>query len=174
MERFDGPIPGQSLTENPGNRPYERPPEITNVEEAIQMHLTRLSEPEKMEGILDAIEMGIDIRSLNTAYLRSAVANGIHTVDISQLVAPITHEYMKKIADEAGLDYEEGLVDEEAEQRRRDEIELAKARVKRKKGGASLQTPGEEEALQVLGEELAGGTGGNDGASGGLMKRRAK
>lgn len=170
MDQFEAPIPGQSLTETPGNRPYERPPEITNIEEAIQMHLSRLSEPEKLEGIIDAIELGTDIRSLTTAYLRSAVANGIHTVDVSLNIAPIIHEFIKKTAEEAGIEYEEGFVDEEAEERRRRQIQYAKAKVKLKKKGFAPAEKTEESPVQMDSEELPGDTGEPQG----IMKRRMR
>ncbi len=33
---YDRPIPGQSLTTEPKNAPYENPPEIVDVDEAIE------------------------------------------------------------------------------------------------------------------------------------------
>ena len=34
VDPFDAPIPGQSLTDEPGNYPWEHPPQYTNPEEA--------------------------------------------------------------------------------------------------------------------------------------------
>ena len=34
FNRFDAPIPGQSLTDEPGNYPWEHPPQFASVEEA--------------------------------------------------------------------------------------------------------------------------------------------
>lgn len=45
MNRFARPIPGQSLTTTPKNAPYERPPEITDPEQAMQIHMYRLNDP---------------------------------------------------------------------------------------------------------------------------------
>ena len=174
--QFEAPIPGQSLTEAPGNRPYERPPEIVDPEEAIQMHLTRLTDPERLEGVIDAIELGMDIRSLTTGILRSAVAEGIHTVDISLLVAPVLHEFIKATAEDAGLEYDEGFVDEEAEERRRRTIQYAKAKRKLKKKGYITEEEGTEEAIPTGGEELPEPTGEPEPSPEptGIMKRRAK
>ena len=44
MALFDAPIPGQSLTSEPKNAPFERPPEIVNPEEALMVHLKRLND----------------------------------------------------------------------------------------------------------------------------------
>ena len=43
VRQFNGPIPGQSLTEPPGKHRYERPPEIVDPQEALDMHLSRVS-----------------------------------------------------------------------------------------------------------------------------------
>ena len=173
MRGLDAPVPGQSLTESPGNRPYERPPEITDVEEAIQMHLTRLSEPDKIEGIVDALELGLDIKSLTTGYLRSAVANGIHTPDVSMLVAPIVHEFIKKTAIEAGIEYDEGFVDEEAEERRRREVRYAKAARQLKKKSGDKSAPIPEADIPMASEELSEPVGGANEEPA-LVKRRMK
>ncbi len=174
MKGLDAPIPGQSLTETPGNRPYERPPEIVDVEEAIKMHLTRLSKKDKLQGIVDALELGVDIRSLTTGYLRSAVANGIHTVDVSMLVAPVVHEFIKKTAVDAGIDYDEGFINEEAQEEERRKIEYAKAARKLKKSGFAEKTQIPEADVPMDGEELPEPAEGGDVEEAGLMMRRIK
>ncbi len=75
---LDRPIPGQSLTTRPGNATYERPPETVNAIDALDIHLDNLSSPETMEGVVNALENGVDLVSLTEALLRSAVLEGIH------------------------------------------------------------------------------------------------
>lgn len=115
MRQFSGPIPGQSLTTEPKAFPWERPPEITDPEEAIQMHLTRLSDPEMLSGVLDTIEIGeLDVKTITSGILRSAVANGIHSIDVSLIVAPVVHEFIKQAAVAFGLSPEDGFEDKKA------------------------------------------------------------
>lgn len=109
MARFDRPIPGQSLTETPKNRPYERPPEIADAEKALQVHLLRLSEADRMEATLDLLEEGLDIVTVTEAVVRNAVMNGVHSLDVGVLIAPVIHEYIKSTADDLGVKYEEGF-----------------------------------------------------------------
>jgi len=110
----DAPIPGESLTSPPKNYPWERPPEITDPEQVIQMHLIRLQDKDRMESVLDALEFGaIDLYSLVKGLMRSAVANGIHTIDTGLIAAPVVHEYIKRTADAVGIDYDEGIESEE-------------------------------------------------------------
>lgn len=149
MQSFEAPIPGESLTSAPKAAPWERPPEIVDPEEAIEMHLSRLSDPERMQSVVDALELGVDIKSLTTGLLRSAVANGIHTVDVSLLVAPVVHEFIKKTAEDAGIEYDEGLVDEENEKSRRRQIEHAKAKRKLKKAGYLKGAQAEESPVEA-------------------------
>lgn len=128
IQEFNAAIPGESLTVPPGSRPYERPPEITDPEEAIQMHLTRLSKEDMMQDIADALDLGLDVVTLTEGILRSAVAEGIHSIDTSLIIAPVVHEFIKKVGDAAGVEYEEGLVDKKAEAEKRRAITTAKAK----------------------------------------------
>jgi hypothetical protein len=117
---FEAPIPGQSLTGRPKNYPWERPPEITDPEVATQMHLMRLSEPKRLSTLFDALEFGVtDLYTLVKGIMRSAVANGIHTVDVGMIAAPVVHEFVKQAADKAGIEYDDGLDDGTEEQQRK-------------------------------------------------------
>lgn len=113
---FNKPIPGESLTSTPKNAPYENPPEINDPEEALQVHLSRLTDPERMDKVMGLLDIGVDIQTMTEGILRSAVMNGIHSIDISLIIAPVIHEYIKLTADQVGIDYKEGFEnDEEAE-----------------------------------------------------------
>ena len=109
-------FPGQSLTAEPMNAPYENPPEMVTPEDAMEYHLDRLTEPDRMESVLDAMELGLDVVTLTEGILRGAVMDGQHSVDISLIIAPVIHEFIKASADKAGIDYEEGLPDDSKEQ----------------------------------------------------------
>jgi hypothetical protein len=108
-------IPGQSLTAEPKNAPYENPPELTTPEDAIDWHLGRLTTEDKVEALLDAMELGIDVVTLTEGILRGAVLDGRHNIDISLIIAPVVHEFIKTTADKVGIDYEEGFPDDSEE-----------------------------------------------------------
>ena len=110
---FSAPIPGQSLTSEPKNANWENPPEYSAPEDALLWHLDRLQKPEKIKAILQFIELGLDVTMLTEGILRSAVANGQHTVDSSLIIAPVIHEYIVGLAEAVGLDYDDGFEDEE-------------------------------------------------------------
>ena len=138
---FRKPIPGQSWTTPPGNFAWERPPKTTNVEEAIDMHLDRLSNPEVMEGIADMLEIGFPMRALTETIMTSAVASGIHSIDVGLIIAPVVHEQLKVIAAEIGVEYDEGFDEptekKEATERARVQVLLQKEMQKSK--GASKE-----------------------------------
>lgn len=131
--QFDAPVPGQSLTTEPKNFAWERPPEIVDPELAIQYHLEKLSRPAAVEGILDTIEvLEVDIATLTKGYLRAQVAEGIHSIDVSLIVAPVVHEFIKQIATSAGIDFDEGFEDKTRTKnaKRKREEESAKRYIK--------------------------------------------
>ena len=56
---LDGPITGQSLTAPPKNAPYERPPELTDPDDALMVHLDTLNDAETMEGVVYLAQKGV-------------------------------------------------------------------------------------------------------------------
>lgn len=106
---FNAPIPGQSLTTEPKNYPWENPPEYSNPEDALMWHMDRLDDPEKTKACLGLLELGLDVVTLTEGLLRGAVSEGIHTIDTSLIIGPVIHEYLTGTADAAGIDYKEGL-----------------------------------------------------------------
>jgi hypothetical protein len=107
MKQFDAPIPGQSLTNEPKNHPWERPPETSNPDEAIVHHLTRLGQPKVLNSILDAVGQGIPVSMLTDLLLTGAVAQGIHSIDISMMVAPVVQDYIVNLLEEEGVEFKE-------------------------------------------------------------------
>lgn len=102
---LNAPIPGMSLTTEPGNRPWENPPQLTTVEEAIDYYTDKLTEPEKVDYLLEALSLDVSVEAVADALTTSSVMNGIHTVDISVLVSPILYELIKYIAEVHDMDY---------------------------------------------------------------------
>ena len=70
-ENFDAdplsqPLPGMSLTDTPGQRPYERPALISSPEEAIERMEEVIKEPSSYKVIINLLEAGIeDINVVN-------------------------------------------------------------------------------------------------------------
>ena len=58
---FEAPIPGQSLTNEPKNYPWENPSRLTTPEDALVYHLERLNQPKRIEAMLDFLQLDIDV-----------------------------------------------------------------------------------------------------------------
>lgn len=141
-------IPGQSLTAEPKNAPYENPPQYSTPEDALEFHLDRLTQKDKMDAIVDALELGLDVVTLTEGILRGAVLDGRHSVDISLLISPIIHEFIKTTADKSGIEYDEGFPDESAEEekvRRAITDRKAKRIIEEHKKTGDVKTPIEED-----------------------------
>jgi len=110
---FNVPIPGESLTVEPKSMPYERPPEISDPIEALDLHINNITRPDAMEDMFLFLDSGLDLTSLVEGILRSAVMAGMHSVDVSLIIAPVLHEEIKALALEAGVEFEEGFDDNE-------------------------------------------------------------
>ena len=115
MLMFERPIPGQSLTAEPKSQAFERPPEITDPIEALDAHMDNLAKEGAMEDALYFLEFGVDLVTLVQGMLRGAVMEGIHSIDVSLIIAPVLHEHIKGILDASGVEYEEGFEDKEGE-----------------------------------------------------------
>jgi len=152
MELLKAPIPGQSLTDEPKNYPWENPPEITDPEEAIAMHMSKFNDPEVVDNMIDLLDLGFPVKALAESILTASVAAGWHTIDISLIIGPFMHEHIKSIAQEAGVDFVEGLDESDAEKQAR-EREAIRARVSK----ALSDTPEDERdkgydmAMEALG-----------------------
>ena len=109
---FDRPQPGFSLTQEPKGAPFENPPEIVDPEEAAKFHLDNMNNANAFEDIAHFLDSGLDIPTLVQGILRSAVFQGVHSIDVSLIIAPILHEFIKDVAEATGTDYDEGISDD--------------------------------------------------------------
>jgi len=140
---FRGVPPGISLTKEPGSYPWERPPQMEDPEEVITFYLERMSQPENLEKMMMLIDTEFPIRAFVEGTLTAGVSRGLHTIDMSMIAAPILHEFVKGMADAAGIEYDEGLEDK-AKKEKMDKmysrIRLQKELEKVKKNKQSSQT----------------------------------
>ena len=102
---LQGPIPGMSLTKEPGAYPWERPTQLTTVDEAVDFYAERLLNEKTEDSFLKAIDNGVSIEKLAEMLTVSATMNGVHNLDVSFLINPYVREVMKLIAEGAGQDY---------------------------------------------------------------------
>lgn len=112
---FSAPIPGQSLTSEPKNSPWENPPQFSAPEDALIYHIERLKDPKKVKSVAGLLTLGLDVVTMTEGILRNAVIEGRHNIDVSLIIAPIIHEYIVGLADAAGIEYNEGIEEEDVD-----------------------------------------------------------
>ena len=111
------PIPRTITNNRAGSSHTKDHLETTDAMDALDIHMDNLNDPETMESVANILESGVDLVSMTEAILRSAVLEGIHNVDISILIAPLLHEYIKGEADALGIKYDEGFENKEGVER---------------------------------------------------------
>ena len=109
-------IPGQSLTTELGARPWEKPARFTIPEEAMNYYLERFSDPERAAEMMDILESGFPVTNLIDGITMGGVMEGLHSIDVSIIIAPALYEFVTTLADSAEVEYKTGLTVDEQDQ----------------------------------------------------------
>jgi hypothetical protein len=149
---FSAPIPGQSLTDEPKNYPWERPPEITDPREAIKFHIDGINKPEALDNIIEMLQIGVPVKALAETAMTTAQMEGIHSVDVSLIIKDVVKEELISIAEEAGIDYATG--DEPSEIDIKEKEEQQVLALLRKKIGAADEMDAGVEMMQKTADML--------------------
>lgn len=108
---MQGPIPGQSLTDEPKAFAWEQPPQINDPEDVLDYYVAKISNPEVSDNVLDMIDLGLPISVVADGMLSRGIMEGIHTVDAKLIVKPQLGMLMKRMAEEAKISYKETMDD---------------------------------------------------------------
>ena len=73
LSPFDGPIPGQSLTAEPSNAPWEKPSKFSDPMEVLEMYMEKLSNEAVVDDVMDMLDVGIHIDTVSGAMLSMGV-----------------------------------------------------------------------------------------------------
>ncbi len=92
---LDAPIPGQSLTDQPKNWPWENPPEMADPEEATQYYINKLADEEIMDDLSVLLGSDMPVAPFVKTLLTMGVMNGLHSIDVSMIIAPVIHAFIR-------------------------------------------------------------------------------
>ena len=92
---FDAPIPGQSLTDKPGNSAWEHPPQFTDTEEAAEYIWDKLTHPDYVKQLIAMLDAGIPVEALGRIVIFNGFMEGKWTPDVAFIIA---EPVMKMIA----------------------------------------------------------------------------
>ena len=156
---IDAPIAGQSLTTELGNRPWQKPPQYTTVEEALDFYIPRLTDVETQDDLMNVIELGIPLTTIADALQSGGTMDGKHSIDVGILIIPVLIETLAYLAEEQGVEYVTGTEKEVSDTPSSSTVALAIKKIKEK---SDEPQEIEEPEVELEPEE----------PSGGLMSRR--
>tara|TARA_Y100000593_G_scaffold76439_1_gene141294 strand:- start:3272 stop:3781 length:510 start_codon:yes stop_codon:yes gene_type:complete len=156
VKAFSAPIPGQGMTAEPKSRPWNNPPKYNNIEEALEFYIPSISEKSVVSRLVQAMEKGIPITVLAETITSGGVMQGLHTIDVAILLNPIIIEFLKGIAENAGIKYVLGdkTLDDEKPDPSIIKDAMQKFRENRRSQAGIQQMPIEEEMPQEATEGL--------------------
>ena len=86
---FDAPIPGQSLTDTPGNANWEHPPQFVDVDEAAEHIWDRLHTEAVLDQVITLLRSGVQVEAIVRLILFTGFSEGKWTPDVAILLAEI-------------------------------------------------------------------------------------
>jgi hypothetical protein len=123
---INAPIPGMSLTAPLGGRPWQQPPQMATVEEAIDYYVPKIMDREFVPELLTIIELGIPLTTIANSFQLASVMEGKHSIDVGILVIPVLVELMMTLADANEVEYVSGMSREKEKGLSNAQIALAK------------------------------------------------
>lgn len=111
MQPMDGPIPGENFTSDTKNYAWHRPPDFTDLDEAIDWSIKKLGEKKAAYGLMTMLDMGMPIVAAARAFVLSGIGEGRWTPDFAILLAGPVARIMMTMGDAAGIKYDMGLTD---------------------------------------------------------------
>jgi len=112
---FNAPVAGQSLTTEPGNKPFEQPPRVVDPEELYQKLTERFSSPDIKEKTLETLASGIPLEVLINTMTKHLAHTGAITPDLAEGIKPSLTVFFVDMAKQEGVDIQIFLEDPEAE-----------------------------------------------------------
>ena len=97
-------IPGQSLTSNPGQFPYEKPPMTSNPVDAADALVETMLHPHAQKAIAQLLDIGASAEMIASSYVLGGVAEGLFDVDVAEIIKPALILHIVGIADDLALE----------------------------------------------------------------------
>lgn len=105
--------PGHSLTGTPGQWAWDRPPQITNPDDAIDYITQRLETGGGEEDLVRLMLAGVSVQELTAQISFKGFMSGTFNPDVAELIKPALAVYLMGIAEENGVEPQLFAVDPE-------------------------------------------------------------
>lgn len=103
INHFDAPVPGQSLTETPGNAAWEHAPSIVDPNELVQFIYDNIMKPRNLKEFGFTVKSGATIEEIAKTVLFSGFMEGKWSVDAALLAYNAVIVMMGSVAKKLGL-----------------------------------------------------------------------
>jgi len=105
MDPYDAPIPGQSLTDEPGKWAWDKPPEMTDVDDAYEYVVLKIEQdPDLKDDMLKFLMAKTPIESICNTIAFTGFAQGKWSPDIAEMIKFPLSAYFAIMAEENGLE----------------------------------------------------------------------
>ncbi len=104
VKPFEGPVPGQSLTNPPGNYAWEKPPEHVTVKDALDDIYSMFMQKDRLLALVEILAEGTyDIITVTQMVLEQGWRNGKWNTELMLLLAEPTMIIIMAIAEKSGI-----------------------------------------------------------------------
>mgnify|MGYP003665901731 CR=1 FL=1 len=103
VDPFNAPIPGQSLTDEPGNYPWEHPPKHNDPEKLLDVLWDTLTQKEAVEEILVMLDAGVPVEAIVRVLVFTGFAEGEYNPDVGFMIVEPLMEMVTAIGIKAGI-----------------------------------------------------------------------
>jgi len=100
---FDAPIPGQSLTDTPGNAPWEHPPQFTDPEEILDSLYDKITSGEFAEQLIAMLDAGVPVEAIVRVMIFGGFMQGKFTPDVGFMIVEPLMKLVSAIGIRAGI-----------------------------------------------------------------------
>ena len=104
VDPFSKAIPGQSLTDELGGRPYEKPPSVTSPREAMTNIVESLEKEPSRTEVIKLLDAGLSAETVASALVLKMFSEGVFTPDVAELIKPALIGYLTKEAADGGVE----------------------------------------------------------------------
>ena len=100
---FDAPIPGQSLTDTPGNAPWEHPPQMTDPEQILAGLYDKITNGEFTEQLIAMLDAGVPVEAVVRVMVFSGFMQGKFTPDVGFMIVEPLMKLIAAVGIRAGI-----------------------------------------------------------------------
>jgi len=104
-----GPIAGENYTSDWRNYPWHRPPDITNVDAAIEFIADHISESDEGLQYMSYLKVGVSVAAVTDMILTLGIADGKWSIDFAILIAGPVARLVTIMAKGYDIEYTMGI-----------------------------------------------------------------